>query len=174
MNALKMAIYWSDMAKFNKTLARVEKVPQKVVNKAASKGTTVVRKAIRGKVPVRSGKLKRGIIRNGERRRTRGKKVYDLMFDPAMNDIFQKPIKNPGEAGGKNKKGYYPASMECGFLTRANKGGGLRYVARRTGIGLKRFEGLHFMRDAAEESSIAAKRTMIQTVTSELEKEWLK
>lgn len=158
----KMTFYFKDLPGFYLTLSRVEKVPQRAVTKAAGKGATVVRKAVRSAVPEDTGALKRGIIRNGERSRIKGKKVYDLMFDPGMNDIFQKPIKNPGEAGGKSPHGYYPASMEYGFLTRS-KGGGLSYVP-----------GYHFMRDAAQSAEFPARQVTIQTFTAELEKEWQK
>lgn len=157
-----LTFYLQDLPKFHKTLKRVEKVPQKAVTKAAGKGANVVRKAIRATVPVDTGTLKRGIVRDGERSRVKGKKVYKLMFDPGMNDVFQRPIKNPGEAGGKSDYAYYPASMEYGFLTRS-KGGGLSYVP-----------GYHFMREAAEASELPAKQAMIKAVTAELEKEWAK
>lgn len=59
--------------------------------------------------PVDTGALKRGIIREGERSRKKGKKVYKMMFDPTMNDVFQKPIKHPGAAGGSKKTDHaYP------------------------------------------------------------------
>ena len=41
-----------DLIAFERTLNRVEKVPQKVVTKAARKGMTVVRRSVRGLVPV--------------------------------------------------------------------------------------------------------------------------
>ncbi len=162
MRGMDAVIYFGDMARFKQTLDRVGKLPQKVVTKAAGKGRTVVRRAIRGEVPMLTGTLKRGIISTGEKSRVKGKKVYQLRFDPALNDVFQRPIINPGEAGGKNPKGYYPASMEYGFLTRS-KGGGLSYVP-----------GYHFMRAGAEQSEAAAKSAMIRTATAELEKEWTK
>ena len=144
-------------------LGNMEKVPQRCVTKAAGKGTTVVRRAVRAAAPRgETGMLRRGIIRVGERSRVKGKKVYDLMFNPSMNDVFQKPIKNPGEAGGKNPKAYYPASMEYGFLTRS-KGGGYSYVP-----------GYHFMRNAVDESSAASKREMITVLNQEIDKEWSK
>lgn len=155
-------IDWKDEYKFERVLSRVAKMPQKVAVKAAGKGATVVRKAVRSSAPVGdTGQLKRGIVRVGERSKP-GKKVYDIMFDPKKNDIFQKPIKNPGEFGGKNKKAYYPASMEYGFLTRS-KGGGYAYVP-----------GYHFMRNSTDEAGPAARRAVIQTATQELNKEWLK
>ncbi len=175
MSGMDMVVHWGDMAKFRKTLDKVGQLPQKVVTKAAGKGRTVVRKAIRAQAPVDTGTLKRGIVSEGERSRSKGKKVYKLVFDPDKNQAFQRNIKNPGAAGGKNKKAYYPASVEYGFLTRANEGGGLRYVmGRATGLGLKRVEGQHFMRKAAEQVETAAKQTMIRTATAELEKEWMK
>lgn len=158
-----VAFYMDGFGGFVGVLGSVEKIPQKCVTKAAGRGATVVRKAVRGEVPVgETGNLKRGVVRKGERSRAKGKKVYALMFDPGMNDIFQKPIKNPGEAGGKSDHGYYPASMEYGFLTRS-KGGGLSYVP-----------GYHFMRKAAESSSTSAKKEMIRVFNEEIDKEWAK
>lgn len=153
-----------DMHRFITALKKTEKLPQKVVTRSVNKGTTVVRRDVRGGVPVATGALKKGIIRKAEHpsKKVSGKKVNDLMFDPAMNDIFQKPIKNPGEAGGKNPKGYYPASMEYGFLTRS-KGGGYSYVP-----------GHHFMREETEASREQFNRTVIKDAADRLEKEWMK
>lgn len=162
MMAKPMAFYLEGFGGFVGVLGSMEKLPQKCVTRAAGKGATVVRRAIRNQAPVDTGALKRGIIRTGERSRTRGKKIYDMMFDPAMNDVFQKPIKNPGEAGGENPKGYYPASMEYGFLTRS-KGGGYSYVP-----------GYHFMRDATMDSSGAATQAMVQELNKQIDKEWSK
>lgn len=151
-----------------KTLVETGKVPQKNVNKAAGKGANVVRRAIRKNTPVGdTGELKRGIVRNGERSKYKGKKVYDLMFDPAKNHIFQKPIpapgtKNPGTRRRNWKHAYYPASMEYGFLTRS-KGGGYDYVP-----------GYYFMRDATKGVYTEASKEMIDHFCVELEKEWSK
>lgn len=160
--AKPMAFYLEGFGGFVGVLGSMEQLPQKCVTRAAGKGATVVRRAIRNQAPVDTGALKRGIIRTGERSRTKGKKIYDMMFDPAMNDVFQKPIKNPGEAGGENPKGYYPASMEYGFLTRS-KGGGYSYVP-----------GYHFMRDATMDSFGAAKLAMVRELNKQIDKEWSK
>lgn len=151
-----------DVDRFLATLKKTEKLPQKIVTSSVNKGTTVVRRTVLGGVPVDTGALKRGIVRHAEKTKIKGKKVNDLMFDPAMNNIFQKHIKNPGEAGGKRPTGYYPASMEYGFLTRS-KGGGYSYVP-----------GYHFMRIAAENSHEPFNRTVIKDAADKLEKEWLK
>ena len=160
MAGSKLTFYLEDLPRFYAALSRVEQVPQRAVTKAAGKGATVVRKAVRAAIPVRTGALKRGIIRKAERTRTKGKKVYDLMFDPAKNAVFQRPIKQPGAVGGQNPKAYYPASMEYGYLTR--KGGGLK------------FEGYHFMRDAPESVAFPARQAIIKAFTAELDKEWTK
>lgn len=143
-------------------LGSLEDVPKRCVSRAAGKGATVVRRAIRIEAPVDTGELRRGIVRTGERSRRKGKKVYDIMMDPGKNDIFQKPIINPGVAGGKSPKGYYPASMEYGFLTRS-KGGGLSYVP-----------GYHFMRKATEQSASTAASAMVDTLNKEIDKVWQK
>lgn len=157
-----VVFYMEGFGGFVGVLGHMEDIPQKCVARAAGKGANVVRKAIRREAPVFTGDLQRGIVRTGERSRTKGKKAYEITFSASMNDIFQRPIKNPGEAGGQSKYGYYPASMEYGFLTRS-KGGGLSYVP-----------GYHFMRHAAEASSAASKREMVNALNDAIDKEWSK
>lgn len=148
--------------KLVKALDKMGKSPQKAVTKAASKAITPVKRAIKyGTVPVgETGNLKRAITRKAEKSRRRGKKIYEVTFDKKYNSVLQKPIKNPGEAGGKNDRAYYPASQEYGFLTRS-KGGGYSYVP-----------GLHFMREGAENAEQQAKTIMVDTLEKELDKLW--
>ena len=144
---------------------RLDRLPQKAVSKAAAKGGSVLLKAAKGAVPVRTGTMKGAIIRRAEKTRISGKKGYDVYFDPAYNEVLQKPVKQPGAAGSKSTgsgHAYYPASMEFGYLTRS-KGGGLSYVP-----------GYHFMRDSAADSSAAVKKTMVDALTKEIDKEWSK
>lgn len=155
-------INWDDEIKFERALSRISNMPQKISRKAGGQAANAVRRAIRRETPVgKTGQLRRGIVRTGERNSLRGKKVYDLMFDPDKNAIFQKPIPAKEKSAAK-KHAYYPASIEYGFLTRS-KGKGLRYV-----------EGRHFMRDATDEAAPAARQAAINTVTQELNKEWVK
>jgi hypothetical protein len=151
-----------DVERTIKMLNKAGKSPQKAVTKAASKAITPVNRAIKyGAVPVgETGNLKRAITRKAEKSRRRGKKAYEVTFDAKYNAVLQKPIKNPGEAGGKNDHAYYPASQEYGFLTRS-KGGGYSYVP-----------GLHFMREGAENAEPQAKTIMVDTLEKELDKLW--
>ena len=153
-----------DVEKMVRTLDQLGKSPQKAVSRAAQKAATKVKRAIKyGTVPVgATGNLKKAITSKGEKSRRKGRKVYDVTFDRAYNDQLQKPIKNPGEAGGKNPKAYYPASQEYGFLTRS-KGNGLSYV-----------EGLHFMRRGAEQAETEARTVMMETLEKELDAIWQK
>ena len=100
------------MEQLQKNLKRLGNVPQKHVTGSAKKGMNIVLKEARANAPVLTGALKRGIKLKGEKSRNKGKKVYQIIFDPAMNDIFQK----------KNAKGeiigYYPVSQEYGFFAR--------------------------------------------------------
>lgn len=154
---------FSEMAQLQKTLERVGEMPRKVVNKAAGKGATVAGRAIRAAAPKgRTRQLSKGFKRKPEKSKELGKKVLDYAMDSAKNDIFQKPIKNPGIAGGKRPHAYYPNSVEYGFLTRST-GNGLRYV-----------QGQHFVRKAAEAARPQVESTIIKTAISELEKEWQK
>jgi hypothetical protein len=160
--AAGMDFDFEDMERFEKTLKAMGGLPPKIAVKAAGKGANLVRKSARANAPEYSGTLKRAIRREGERVRVKGKKVYDIQIDASLNQVFQKPIKNPGEAGGKSKKAYYPASQEYGFLTRS-KGGGLSYVP-----------GYHYLQNAIDDNAPAIKTTTIKTTMDELEKEWTK
>jgi len=163
-----------DIAKFEKTCKVLgDKTAMKAARKAAQKGSNVVGKAIRQSAPVgKTGQLKRGFKKKKEKSAKKGKFVYDYAMDSAKNDVFQKPIKNPGILGGKNKTGYYPASVEYGFLTKA-PGGGYQYKPGEKRPSRK-VEGQHFVKKASETSEPAAVDTMKQVLNEELDKEWSK
>lgn len=161
MNDVTVSFDLKGIKKLVKMLDKAGKSPQKAVTRAASKGITPVKRAVRSIAPVdETGNLKRAITRKAERSRARGKKVYEVTFDRSYNDVLQKPIKNPGVAGGKSDKAYYPASQEYGFLTRS-KGNGYSYVP-----------GQKYMRKGAEQSEAQSKQIMIDTMEKELDKLW--
>lgn len=150
-----------------KALNKIDKSPQKAVNKATSKANLIVKRTVKGQAPVgpppHGGTLKRSIVTKAEKNHgVKGKKVREVTFKGGAetNALLQRPIKNPGALGGKNSKAYYPASQEYGFLARA-PGGGVQYV-----------EGRYFMRDAAEQAAPQAKETMIKVMETELDKLW--
>lgn len=154
---------FKEMVRLQTALARVGDLPRKVVNKAAGKGATVAGRAIRAAAPKgKTRQLSKGFKRKPEKSKTPGKKVFSYAMDPAKNDIFQRPIKDPGVAGGKRPHAYYPNSVEYGFLTRST-GGGLKYVP-----------GQHFVQKAAEAARPQIESTVIKTAIAELEKEWQK
>ncbi len=98
--------------KLNRDLKKLGKVPQKHITSSAKKGMGIVLRSARSSAPVDTGDLKRGVKLSGEKSRYKGKKVYRIIFDLAMNDVFQK--KNAeGEITG-----YYPISQEYGFFAR--------------------------------------------------------
>lgn len=157
-----------DLKEAKKTFDAMGDLPAKIVTAAARKGASVVIKEVKGSgdIPVRTGALRNAVRRlRMERSRLKGKKIYPVGFDPAMNDWFQRkdqPIKNPGEAGGKSDHPYYPASMEYGFLTRS-KGGGISY-----------FPGFHFMAKAGENVRGEANAAMAKKFNEAIQKEWVK
>lgn len=140
-------------------------VPQKSVRKAAKSGATIIRNKVRSDIqlPVLYGWLRDGITiveekkKTGTRNRT-GKAGFQVTFDRAFNEIFQKDITNKGIYGGTEETGYYPASMEYGFKHRA-KGGGV------TEIG-----GHHFLQivGTREESNVQDK--MIEVLSKDIDK----
>ena len=159
-----------------------EKTALKAAQKAAQKGSNIVGKEVRRSAPKgETGQLKKGFKKKKERSRFQGKFVYDYAMDPAKNDIFQKPIRHPGILGGKNKKAYYPSSIEYGFLARA-PGAGYIYVPRNrllqilTGrkIPTQKVPGTHFTKKAADRAEPSAVAEMKRVLNEELDKEWTK
>ncbi len=131
------------MKELERTIRKLGQLPQKCVTPAARKGATIALKAAKANAPFLTGALEEGIILKGEKLRKRGKKVYQVTMNPAMNDVFVKTTKD-------GKRYYYPASQEYGFIT---KDGG--YVP-----------GLHFLRDSIDDN----KRKIEKTVVDELAK----
>lgn len=106
-------------------------VPQKVVNKAASAGGTLIKRKTlaSAQLPVKFGFLRSSIKSVKEKRsgRNKGLAIYQVTFDERYNSIFQKAYKgNPRRGSSDPRSGdtayYYPASMEYGF---ANLSGGV-------------------------------------------------
>ncbi len=108
----RLAFRIEGMKQLEKSIKKLGKVPQKHVTTSARKGMNIVLKDAKANAPYDTGMLKKGIVLKGERSRSKGKKVYRVVFDRAMNDVFQK--KN---AEGKIT-GYYPVSQEYGFFAR--------------------------------------------------------
>lgn len=162
MSGCRIDFECRDLVKMYKTLDKMGASPQKALNKATTKAAAVMKKAVKGSAPFKTGNLKRNIATKTERSRVKGKKVRETTFKGGeeANALLQRQIKNPGALGGKSPKAYYPASQEYGFLARA-PGGGVQYV-----------EGKHFMRAGAESASEPAKTAMIETMTKELDKIW--
>ena len=163
MSTMRLDFDHRDLVKMYKTLDAVGKAPQKALNNGTSKAAAIVKRSVKSAAPVRTGTLKRNIVTKTERSRYKGKKVRETTFrgGAEANALLQKPIKDPGILGGSSPKAYYPASQEYGFLARA-PGGGVQYI-----------EGKHFMRNGAEAASEPAKKTMIETMTKELDRIWL-
>lgn len=159
---------FTDTIRFQASLNRLGKLPQKVVNSAAGKGATIAGKAVRKAAPRgKTKQLSKGFKREAERTRTKGKKVYRYGMNPDKNDVFQKAIpskdvKNPGKRRTSWDHAYYPASIEYGFLTRST-GGGLDYV-----------QGKYFTRDSAEAVRPQVNKTAIKAMSDALDKEWKK
>lgn len=126
---------------------RLGKVPQSAATRAAQAGGRIALKAAKANAPVDTGELRDGIILKGERNRERGKKVYDVMMDPAKNHIFVKTTK-------EGKRYYYPASQEYGFLT---VDGG--YIP-----------GYGFLRRSVDDNAEAIERKILEVAGREVDK----
>ena len=135
------------MKELEKTIRKLGKLPQKCVTKAAKKGAQIALKAAKQKAPFLTGALEEGIILKGEKTRRKGKKVYQVTMNPAMNDVFVKTTKD-------GKRYYYPASQEYGFIT---KNGG--YVP-----------GYHFLRDSLVDNKEQIEKTVVEVLSKEIDK----
>ena len=108
-------------------LNRLGYLPASALSTPVRKSAGAVQRLARGKAPRRTGALKVGLVVGKKERTTKpGKVVYDVRFAKEMDMAFASTSK----AG---KRGYYPASMEYGFLTRSGK----------------KWAGKYFLRDAA-------------------------
>lgn len=135
------------MKELERTIRKLGQLPQKCVTKAAKKGAQIALKAAKQKAPFLTGALEEGIILKGEKTRRKGKKVYQVTMNPAMNDIFVKTTKD-------GKRYYYPASMEYGFITRD---GGYS-------------PGFHYLRDALVDNKTAIERTVVDELAKQIDK----
>jgi HK97 gp10 family phage protein len=144
-----MKVKIEGMKELDRTLKRLGEVPQKHVTSSVRKGMNVAFKDAKNKSPVETGELKSGIKMVGEKSKIKGKKVYQVVFDRAKNNVFQKRNKE-----GK-VTGYYPASMEYGFFARNG-----RYIP-----------GYHFLKKALEENAGKVQKTIIENMQNKIEKE---
>ena len=135
--------FWAKIEGTKKLQANIRKlgdVPKKYVTAASRKGMNIVLKSARADAPYRTGDLRRGMILIGERTRpaSKAKKIYRIVFNRMMNDIFQVPYgvgtkddyvdktlytkgsKQPTRkrVTGYKKIAYYPYSVEYGYVAK--------------------------------------------------------
>jgi len=137
------------MKELEKSLKKLGKVPQKHVTASAKKAMNISLKEARANAPYDTGALKKGIILTGERSRVKGKKVYRVVFDGTMNDVFQKPNKD-----GKIT-GYYPISQEYGYFARNG-----RYIP-----------GFRFISDSLTDNVSRIEKTIVTEMKKKIDAE---
>ena len=137
------------MRELEKSLKQLGKVPQKHVTASARKGMNISLKDSRANAPYDTGALKKGIKLKGERSRLKAKKVYRVVFDSTMNDVFQKPNKD-----GK-VTGYYPISQEYGFFARNG-----RYIP-----------GYRFISDSLTDNVSQIEKTIVSEMKKKIDQE---
>lgn len=132
-----------------RSIKGLETLPQKVASRAAREGGKIELAAARAMAPVDTGLLRKGLKIVGEKASTKGRKVYQVVFDRAYNDVFVKNSKS-------GDRYYYPASQEFGFKTR---GGG--YVP-----------GYHFLEKSMSDKGPLIERTIVNGFIREIDKIW--
>ncbi len=132
-----------------KAIKKLGKVPQKHVTSSARKGMRIVQKDAKRNAPRETGALESGIVLKGERSKLNAKKVYRVVFDDKMNDVFQK--KNAqGEVTG-----YYPVSQEYGFFAKDGS-----YVP-----------GFRFVHNALNNNARAVEKTIVNEMRKKIDQE---
>lgn len=134
---------WDDL---EKAIKKMGELPQKCVTNAAKDGARIALADARSKAPKDTGQLQKGIILKGEKKTVNGKKVYDVMMDPKMNDVFVK------EANGQRY--YYPASQEFGFITKDGK----------------KTPGKHFLRNSITDNKEQIENKVVDRLAKEIDK----
>lgn len=137
------------MKELEKSLKKLGKVPQKHVTNSSKKAMNIALKQAKTNAPYDTGMLKKGIVLKGEKAAVKGKKVYRVVFDRAMNDVFQK--KN---ADGK-VTGYYPVSQEYGYFTKNG-----RYIP-----------GFRFISDSLTENTAKIEKTIVTEMKKKIDTE---
>ncbi|MDZ7370256.1 MAG: HK97 gp10 family phage protein [candidate division KSB1 bacterium] len=135
------------LKELERSLKKLGDVPQKYVTKASRKAMMIALRSAKTNAPVDTGELKSGLKLVGEKSRFKGKKVYQVTFDRAKNDIFQKRNKD-GEIVA-----YYPASQEYGFFARNG-----RYIP-----------GYHFLENALVENTDKIANTIISEMGKQID-----
>lgn len=137
------------MKELEKSLKKLGRVPQKHVTASARKGMNVALKDSKANAPYDTGTLKKGIVMKGEKAKVKGKKVYRIVFDSAMNDVFQKKNKE-----GK-VTGYYPVSQEYGFFAKNG-----RYIP-----------GYRFISDSLIDNTSKIEKTIVSEMKKKIDAE---
>ncbi len=140
------------MDKLQKDLEKIGQVPQKYVTASARRGMNIALKDSKANAPYDTGMLKKGIVMKGERARAKGKKVYRIVFNRNMNDVFQKPNKE-----GK-VTGYYPISQEYGFFAKNG-----RYIP-----------GYRFIHDSLIDNTSKIEKTIVSEMQKRIDIEIMK
>ena len=145
--SFKFDVYGMD--KLLNDLEKIGQVPQKHVTSSSRKAMNIVLKSSRANAPYYEGYLEKGMKLKGERSRVKGKKVYQVIFNPDMNHIFQKPNKE-----GKIT-GYYPVSQEYGFFAKNG-----RYIP-----------GYRFIHDSLADNTQKVEKTIVSEMQKKIDAE---
>lgn len=138
-----------DMAGLQRDLKKLGKVPQKHVTASARKGMNIVLRGAKSNAPYDTGALKKGMKLKGEKSEHKGKKVYQVIFDPGMNDVFQKTDKDGRVIG------YYPVSQEYGFFAKNG-----RYIP-----------GYRFVHNSLADNAQRMEKTIVTTMKQKIDAE---
>lgn len=135
--------------KLIRDINKLDKMPQKEINKGARRGANIILKEARARASTRrkTGKMSKKLTLKKEKSK-RGKAVFQVTYQNATK--FPEAVKITKDG----TRYYYPSSQNFGFRTRD---GGYK-------------QGLHFLEGAMSSKSGEAARVIIDEIGKEIEK----
>jgi hypothetical protein len=161
---LRFELYPEGFRELERQLSNLGKnFPKAKIRQAANKGVNLPLRKAKQNAPVATGELKRGIVKVEEKKWKRNRKlkkaVFQIYFDAAKNEIFQKPISEEGRGsrGGQTRIpwAYYPISQEWGWHVRE----GVRVYGKKP----------HFMREAFEATQTETITTVVDSLIDSIQ-----
>lgn len=154
INTREINITLEGLDQLEAQFALIGKPPKRILTKAAKAGMASTLAEAKRNAPVgETGMLKRGIHAIQETPNKRNKGVYRINWWSKYSEHYRKKIIRAGIYGGKKNPAYYPQSIEWGFPTKHGE------VA-----------GKYFVKKAIEAHQAQALQTVINTLSSEIEK----
>lgn len=141
------------LEELNRQFARLDKIPKKVLTKAAKAGmkSPLAQAKVNAQRYKKTGTMAKGIKAKMETPNKKKKSVYRINWDSKYSSVFIKRAKKfPRLYGGKHPA-YYPQSVEWGYKSAKGK-----------------VQGKYFVRDAIEQHQQDSLQKIVDVLNDEI------